>query len=83
MLGVIDRHLTKTGRPYLVGEKACYADLMFVPWNDIVPILMGPEFESEWKEKMPKCYEWHQRLVAREAVKRAAAAKAEKMKEGH
>ena len=35
---------------------------------------MGKDFsEKEWLEKYPKCYEWHQKLMGRDAVKRAHA----------
>ena len=33
VLGVIDAHLKKTGRQYLVGDKCTFADLVFVPWH--------------------------------------------------
>lgn len=41
--------------------------------------LMGDDFEDEWKSSFPKCYEWHQKLVARPAVKKVLDAKAAKM----
>jgi len=80
VLGVIDAHLKKHDRPYLVGEKACYADLMFITWNNVLSGVMQPEFEAEWKETMPRTWEWHQKLLAREGVKKALAAKEEAMK---
>ncbi|CAK1361383.1 Glutathione S-transferase 2 [Cercospora beticola] len=76
VLGVIDAHLTKTGKPYLVGDKVSYADLMFVTWNTVVPRLLGEGFDAEWKEKYPKCYEWHQSLISRPAVKKVLEDKA-------
>ncbi|CZT15773.1 related to theta class glutathione S-transferase [Ramularia collo-cygni] len=76
-LGVIDLHLSKTKQPYLVGDKVSYADLMFVPWNSMVGFLMQDDgFENEWKSNYPKCYEWHQKLVARPAVKKVLDEKA-------
>lgn len=67
---VIDYHLTRTGKPYLVGDKVCFADLMFVTWNNAVVGMLGKDFERELEEKSPKAWEWHQRLVARESVKK-------------
>ncbi|KAF2220035.1 glutathione S-transferase [Elsinoe ampelina] len=72
VLGVIDGHLERTGRQWLVGDNMCFADLMFVPWNTLLSMVMfGPQFEVEWKEKFPKCYEWHQRLLQVESVMKA------------
>jgi len=78
VLGVIDLHLTKTGKPYLVGDKITYADLMFFPWNSGLDRIVGPDFPKEWEEKMPKAWEWHQKLTARESVKKMQELKAEK-----
>ncbi|KXT04583.1 hypothetical protein AC578_8741 [Pseudocercospora eumusae] len=75
---VIDAHLTKTGNEYLCGNKVCYADLMFVPWNAMLGFI-HPDFEKEWKTKYPKSYEWHQKLIARPAVKKCLDEKAKKM----
>ena len=33
VLSVIELQLTRTGNEYLVGDKVCYADLMFVSWK--------------------------------------------------
>ncbi|KAK3704328.1 hypothetical protein LTR37_013881 [Vermiconidia calcicola] len=76
VLGVINSHLEKTGNPYLVGDKVCYADLMFVPWNALVEgFLLGQE-GFDWKAEFPKSYEWHQNLVARPNVKKMLEMKA-------
>lgn len=80
ILGVIDAHLTKTNQPYLVGKQVSYADLMFVPWNSMLGFLMGEEFVEEvWKREFPVCWEWHNRLVERPAVKKVLEEKAVKM----
>ncbi|KAF4556185.1 Glutathione S-transferase-like protein 15 [Elsinoe fawcettii] len=72
VLGVIESHLERTGQQWLVGDKMCFADLMFVPWNSLLTMfLFGPPFEEEWKEKYPKCYDWHQRLLQVDGVRRA------------
>lgn len=55
-----------------MGNKMTFADLMFVPWNTLLMMFMtGPEFGAEWKEKYPKCWDWHQRLLGVESVKKA------------
>lgn len=56
--------------PYLVGDKVCFADLMFVTWNAISIAVLGEEFKKEVQEKHPRAWEWHQRLVERDSVKR-------------
>ena len=76
VLSVIELHLNKTGRPFLVGDKCTYADLMFVPWNNMLGFLLGADFAEEWKTTYPKSNEWHQKLIAREGVKRMEAKKA-------
>lgn len=79
VLGVIDAHLKKSGKEYLVGDKVSYADLMFVPWNAMAGFLMGEGFDAEWKSSMPAAYAWHQKLIARPAVKKVLDDKAAKM----
>lgn len=72
VLGVINSQLEKTGKPYLVGDKVSYADLMFIPWNNGMIGALGKDFsEKEWPEKYPKAKEWHEKLLAREGVKKA------------
>lgn len=71
VLGVIESHLARTGRSYLVGGKLCFADLMFVPWNWQVLKTMMPDFQSEWREKYPRCWQWNETLFAMESVKAA------------
>jgi glutathione S-transferase len=77
--GVIDRHLKKTGTEYLVGDKATYADLTFVPW-DLLACKVTAE-HVKVAEEFPTFYAWHEKLKARPAVqamikaKEAAAAK--------
>ena len=75
VLGVINSHLEKTGKPYLVGDKISYVDLMFIPWNNgMINGGLGKEFaEKEFPEKYPKCKEWHDKLMQREGVKKAVA----------
>jgi len=77
VLGVIDAHLTKTGQSYLVGSKISYVDLMFVPWNHTLPLVMGEEFMKEFEKDSPKAYKWVQELEARKSVKKVYADVAE------
>lgn len=77
VLGVIEYHLNKTGQQYLVGDKACFADLMFLPWNNVaLSGVMGEDFQKEWQDKFPKTWAWHERLMQRDAVKTAFEKKA-------
>lgn len=73
VLGVLDSHLKKTGKPYLVGDKATYADLAFVPWMWLIlspPHIMGEDFLKEWEKDYPACWKWISELNERPAVKK-------------
>lgn len=80
-MGVIDLHLSRTGQEYLVGDKVSYADLMFVPWNQMTGFIMGEGFDAEWKKSYPKSYEWNQKMINRPAVKKVLDDKAKVMAE--
>jgi glutathione S-transferase len=54
---------------------------MFIPWNAMTGFLMDEGFDDEWKSSYPKCYEWHQKLIARPAVKKVLDEKAKKVAE--
>ncbi|EME41305.1 hypothetical protein DOTSEDRAFT_73646 [Dothistroma septosporum NZE10] len=83
IISVIDLHLTKTGKPYLVGDKVTFADLMFVPWNIVAAdMLMGGSFAEEWQKTHPKAWEWHQSLASRASVEQAQEIKAKARAEG-
>ena len=73
VFGVIDGHLAKTGKPYLVGDKCTFADLMFVPWNRISPMLLGEGSAEELEKSVPLAWEWRQRMEERESVKKTYA----------
>ena len=68
----------KTGNEYLVGDKICFADLMFFPWDHLaLGDGMGPdgglgdEFRAkEWQQNYPLAYAWHQKLKQRDSVKK-------------
>lgn len=73
VISVIDAHLKKHNRQYLVGDKPTYADLAFVPWHWLVlapPHIMGEGFGKEWEKEYPHAWAWHQRLSERESVKK-------------
>ncbi|KEY63842.1 hypothetical protein S7711_09905 [Stachybotrys chartarum IBT 7711] len=79
VLGVIERQLLKTGKPYLVGDKCTYADLMYVPFHVVLPDKLmrniNDDFDQEWKEKYPRCYDWNARLMKRDSVQEALVEK--------
>ena len=82
MISVLDMHLSKTGQPYLVGEKLTFADLMFIPWNLGAAWLVGADFSKEWQKTYPKAWDWHQRLTSRASVKKAQEIQAKAKAEG-
>lgn len=79
VLGVIEAQLSKTGQPYLVGDKCTYADLMYIPFHLVLPDKLmrniNQDFEREWKENYPRCYEWNARLMQRSSVQQALVEK--------
>ncbi|KAF1823657.1 glutathione S-transferase [Dissoconium aciculare CBS 342.82] len=82
VIGVIDSHLKKTGKEYLVGDRVTYADLAFVPWFWLIlyqPHVMGEGFPAEWQAKFPHAWAWNQRLEARPSVIAARDARAKAM----
>ncbi|KAF7512808.1 hypothetical protein GJ744_000375 [Endocarpon pusillum] len=75
VLGVIDSHLKKTGREYLVGDKCTYADLAWVTWDSLVGWLVpGLDVQKEF----PAFAKWNERVTSRPAVKKVLEEKAKK-----
>ncbi|KAM0741337.1 hypothetical protein ACQRIT_004194 [Beauveria bassiana] len=73
VLGVLDKHLAKTGGPYLLGAKVSYADLAFVPHYMMLPLFVpGYDPATEY----PHFAAWLAALKERPAVKKIAATKA-------
>jgi glutathione S-transferase len=68
---VIELHLGKTGKPYLIGDKMSFVDLMFISWNRVVSGLMGEQTIEEYRKKYPLTFEWNKKLQARDTVKEA------------
>ncbi|WPH00416.1 Hypothetical protein R9X50_00324300 [Acrodontium crateriforme] len=73
VISVIELHLSRTKQEYLVGSKASYADLMFLPWSAVAG-LFDPE--KKWDDKYPLYKKWLDALNARPAVKKTFEEKA-------
>lgn len=71
IVGVIDRHLNKQKTEYLTGSVASYADLMFVPWNIALEMLLpeGTDLATEF----PNFNSWWQKILARPMVAKVLA----------
>ena len=54
--------------PWLVGNKFSYADLAFVPWQRLVPMLLEKEEYDE--DRYPRVKQWIGKMTARETFKR-------------
>lgn len=72
---VLDSHLKKQGTPYLVGDKCTYADLAFVPWGLIIPLIapdgkIDVESKIDVEGKYPNYDAWMKRLLERPTVKK-------------
>ena len=63
MAGVLDGVLKE--REYL-GDRFSYADLVFVPWFEVVPWVAGDIIDLD--EELPSLRAWLSRLKARPAV---------------
>ncbi|KAH9910405.1 glutathione S-transferase C-terminal-like protein [Epithele typhae] len=70
VFGVLESVLSK--QAWLLGDKCTVADISFVIWNQPV-VALGLLSDVEGMDvptKFPAFYAWHQKLVAREAVKK-------------
>lgn len=65
--GVIDGHLKKTGKPYLVGDKISYVDLAWIPWFRGVGNYLIPDWD--YAAEYPHFTAWLKSLLDRPAVK--------------
>jgi glutathione S-transferase len=71
VLTVLDKHFKESGNEYLVGDKYTYADLSFVPWQMLLPFIMGDksdEFHAEIEKELPHYWAWWQRISNRPAT---------------
>jgi glutathione S-transferase len=67
--GVLDRILE--GEQYLVGNRFTYADIAFIPWNQIHLTVKDAVLATKHDaaNKFPNFYAWHKRLMERDSVK--------------
>jgi glutathione S-transferase len=77
-LGVLNGVLE--GREWLVGDKMTYADLSFVPWNDILHQCIPMELEDRFKE-FPNVKAWHERMTSRASWSKLAEVRKKAMEE--
>jgi glutathione S-transferase len=71
--GVLDRVLTE--RKYLVNDKCSYADIVFVPWFEAVPLVAGDAINLE--KDFPNLHAWLSALKSRPSVITGLGAKSE------
>ena len=73
VFGVLEMALE--GKEYLVDDRLTYADLSFIMWN-LIAIERFSGVKEEYAEgKYPNVKRWHERLVARESVKKVLDAR--------
>ncbi|KAI1440242.1 glutathione S-transferase [Annulohypoxylon stygium] len=77
-LGVLNGALE--GKEWLVGEKMTYADLSFVPWNDILHQCIPMKAEDRFKD-FPNVQAWHDRMASRASWKFITEARKKAMEE--
>ena len=75
--GVLDGYLAQQEKehgggagyngPWLVGNKLSYADLAFIPWQRIMPLMIDKEDYDE--NNFPHLKKWLDNMVTRESVK--------------
>ncbi|CAG8227684.1 unnamed protein product [Penicillium salamii] len=75
--GVLEKALE--GRDWLVGDKCTYADLSFVPWQDLVPMFYAAEV-GDLAREFPGVNAWMGRMKERPEVQKVLHEKSEAMK---
>ena len=73
VIGVVERHLSKTKTDYLVGNTYSYADLSWTNWNQLIGWLV-PDIDV--KKDFPLFEAWNERIQSRPSVIKIAADKA-------
>jgi glutathione S-transferase len=72
VLGVLDKILEKN--EWLVGTKCTYADISFMAWDYMIPLILEKNGKQEEWARMeadfPNWWKWHMKLRARPAVKK-------------
>ena len=76
---VLDQHLAKTGSSYLVGDKCTYADLSFLPWINLLNMLLEKDEADKLSAELPHYTKWKEALFARPAVMKTFADRAKAM----
>ncbi|KAM3420803.1 hypothetical protein BST61_g4048 [Cercospora zeina] len=74
MLATIENHLSSTGNLYLIGDRITYADLLYAASKEAISTVLMRSFmddiETEWRMQWPRTYDWYQRLITRDSVKK-------------
>ncbi|KAL4903987.1 hypothetical protein BDW74DRAFT_31384 [Aspergillus multicolor] len=80
VMGVLERALD--GKEWLVGEKCTFADLCFVPWQELVPFIVKDEENvQQLAEQHPNVQAWMARMKAKSEVQQVLEEKAKAMEE--
>ncbi|KAM5544506.1 hypothetical protein V8D89_002166 [Ganoderma adspersum] len=76
VFSVLDGVLSKPeSKGWLVGGKPTIADLSFITWNNSALNVTVKDY-ADVEKQYPAFYAWHQKLLARESVKKILAAQA-------
>lgn len=67
IVDVLDKHLKRSETGFLVGDRITYADLAFVPWNDMLEDVMR---DWDFATDAPIFAAWQKGMMERESVKR-------------
>jgi glutathione S-transferase len=67
VLSVLDNILTD--KEWLVGDKITYADLAFLPWNNLLDLILGVPKEN-MLDGYPNVEKWHGRMAGRPSWKK-------------
>ncbi|KAF3075022.1 Glutathione S-transferase 1 [Trichoderma lentiforme] len=69
------------GKEFLVGGKCTLADLAFIPWDLMLDLVLQGDAEagtaSDRKQLFPNWYNWHIKMIQREAVQKMMKLKEE------
>ncbi|KAL4741920.1 glutathione S-transferase [Aspergillus similis] len=80
VMGVLERGLD--GKEWLVGDNCTYADLCFVPWQELVPFIVRDEkIVQELMEQHPNTRAWIDRMKARPEVRKVLEEKSKAMQQ--
>ncbi|KAL9622739.1 MAG: hypothetical protein Q9160_002857 [Pyrenula sp. 1 TL-2023] len=79
VMGVLDGQLKD--REWLVGSHITYADLSFVPWDELVPWIFGDD-KLDVAGQFPSYHAWMTKMKGRPAVKKVLEDRAKNMASG-